>query len=203
MDSNRKGLRFALIALALVVAAGLGALVAKLGSDGGVRYTEPRGNPSVTGAPGAPIAVAPAASRMPAADIAFADEQGRPLGLSALRGKVVLVNLWATWCPPCVAEMPSLDGLQAKLGGERFQVVAVSLDRGGAPIARRWYDKAGIKALAVYTADAGQFVNALLPTSVLIDAEGRVAWRGTGAYDWEGAEAVEAVKALMGESVKG
>lgn len=202
MDSNRKGLRIALIALALAGAVGAGALVAKLGFNGGISYTEPRGNPSVT--PGAPIAPIAAAARQPAKDLAFTDESGRPLRLAEFKGRVVLFNLWATWCPPCIAEMPSLDGLAAKLGGARFQVVAVSLDRGGAGIVRRWFDKTGIRSLPLYTADAGQFVDAMLPTSILIDADGRVAWQGHGAYDWEGAEAVGAVEALLAEGdVKG
>lgn len=194
MDSNRKGLRIALIALAL---AGAGALVAKLGSDGGLNYTEPRGNPSVT--PGAPIAPIAAAARQPAKDFAFTDEAGRPLRLAEFKGRVVLVNLWATWCPPCIAEMPSLDGLAARLGSPRFQVVAVSLDRGGAGIVRRWFDRTGIRSLTLYTASAGQFVDAVLPTSMLIDGDGRIAWQGHGAYDWEGPEAVGAVEALLAE----
>lgn len=198
MDSNGKRLRVALIAGALVLAAVAGAWVAKLGlgklgSDGGLSYTEPRSS-------GTLIAAAPAAQRKPAKDFAFADAEGKALRLADWRGRVVLVNLWATWCPPCVAEMPSLDALQTRLGGPGFQVVAVSLDRGGAPIVQRWFDRAGLKALAIFTADAGQFVNALLPTSYLIDAEGRVAWQGSGAFDWEGEEAVRAVEALVAET---
>lgn len=192
MDSNRKGLRAALVAVALILAAVAGALVAKLGSDGGISYTEPRGS-------GTLIAATPAAQRPAATDFAFTDSTGKPLTLADFRGRVVLVNLWATWCPPCIAEMPSLDALQQRLGGPGFQVVAISLDRGGTAIAKRWLDKAGLGALAVYAADAGQFVNALLPTSYLIDAEGRLAWEGKGAFDWEGEEAVKAVETLLAE----
>jgi thiol-disulfide isomerase/thioredoxin len=193
MDSNRKRLRVALIAGALVLAALAGAWVAKRGSDGAISYTEPSSS-------GTLIAAIPAARRPPAKDFAFTAADGKEQRLADWRGRVVLVNLWATWCPPCVAEMPSLDALQTRLGGPGFQVVAISLDRGGAPIVKRWFDRAGLTALAIFTADAGQFVNALLPTSYLIDAEGRVAWQGSGAFDWDGDEALRAVEALLAET---
>src|SRR6202012_5002386 len=61
-------------------------------------------------------------------DLAFNDANGQPQKLSAWRGKTVLLNLWATWCVPCRREMPALDGLEAKLGGKDFQVVAVNID---------------------------------------------------------------------------
>src|SRR3989304_5648179 len=67
----------------------------------------------------------------PASDAAFEDGAGRRLTLADFRGRVVLLNFWATWCGPCVVEMPSLDRLQARLGGADFTVVALSQDRGG------------------------------------------------------------------------
>src|SRR6059036_412289 len=75
---------------------------------------------------------------------------GRPTTLADFRGKVVLLNVWATWCEPCREEMPTLDRLQARLGGERFQVVALSVDQQGASIARKFYDEFAIKALPLY-----------------------------------------------------
>lgn len=198
MDVTTKQVRFALVGLALALAFGGGMLVATLGSDGRLSYTEPRGNPSPT--PSAPAGQFPLAApeqRRPLPAFAFADAEGRPLRLADFAGKVMLVNLWATWCPPCIAEMPDLDALQARLGGDRFQVVAVSLDRGGIAQVQRWFERNEIGALAAYAADPAQFGNALLPTSLLVDGRGRVAWHGTGIRDWSDADA--AIKALLAE----
>jgi thiol-disulfide isomerase/thioredoxin len=209
LDVSKKAVRIALVGLALALAAAGGALVAWLGSDGRLSYTEPRGNPSTTAGavmpprPGADIAAAPVAERRAAPGFAFADAQGRPLRLNDFKGRVVLVNLWATWCPPCIAEMPDLDALAAKLGGERFQVVAVSLDRGGAPQVQRWFERNQITHLGVYAADPNQFENAMLPTSLLLDTDGRVAWHGAGIRAWDGAEAQAVIRALMREGTGG
>lgn len=200
MDVSTKQVRIALVGLALALAFGGGVLVAFLGSDGRLSYTEPRGNPSPSpSAGGADIAAAALADRRDAPGFAFADGDGRPLRLSDFHGRVVLVNLWATWCPPCIAEMPDLDAVQQRLGGERFQVVAVSLDRGGADQVKRWFGRNDIRHLGVFAADPAQFGNALLPTSLLLDRQGRVAWHGAGIRDWTGAEANAAIQALMAE----
>jgi thiol-disulfide isomerase/thioredoxin len=196
-------MRVTLFGLILALAFGTGAIVAWLGSDGGLSYTEPRANPSAVGngvtAKGEGIAITAATARALPAAFEFADGDGNVLRPDSLRGKVVLINLWATWCPPCVAEMGALDALQAKLGGERFQVVAISLDRGGAPLVKRWYERNRINHLGVHTANPGQFVNAVLPTSILLDSEGRVAWTGGGIRDWEGASVQAAIAGVMGE----
>lgn len=197
MDARKKPVRIALMGLALALAFGGGALVSWWASDGRLSYTEPRGNQSASAGD---VAAAPPAERRVAPGFGFADGTGRPLDLAAFRGKVVLVNLWATWCPPCIAEMPDLDALQAKLGGERFQVVAVSLDRGGAEVVKRWFARNQLTHLAVYAADPRQFENALLPTSLLLDSQGRVAWHGAGIRAWDGAEAEAVIKGLVAEA---
>jgi thiol-disulfide isomerase/thioredoxin len=205
LDVSKKAVRMTLVGLALALAAAGGALVAYWGSDGRLSYTEPRGNPSMTAGgimpsrPGADIAAAPVADRRAAPGFAFADGGGQPLHLSDFRGRTVLVNLWATWCPPCIAEMPDLDALQAKLGGDRFQVVAVSLDRGGATQVQRWFERNQITHLGVYAADPNQFENAMLPTSLLLDAQGRVVWHGAGIRAWNGDEAAAVIQALINE----
>ena len=204
MDVSTKQVRVALVGLALALAFGGGVLVAFLGSDGRLGYTEPRGNPSATPRPlddgmGAGFALAAADQRRAAPGFAFTDKGGRSLHLTDFHGRVVLVNMWATWCPPCIAEMPDLDALQQRLGGDRFQVAAVSLDRGGLDQATRWLERNQLRALPPYAADPAQFGNALLPTSLLLDRQGRVAWHGTGLRDWTSAEAEAAIQLLLAE----
>lgn len=189
-------MRYTRFGLVLALAFAGGATLAWLGANGRLSYTEPRGNPSVTAEPVITVA---AAARVPVADFTFTDDAGQALSLSGLKGKVVLVNLWATWCPPCVAEMPALDSLQGRLGGPAFQVVAVSLDRGGAAQVKRWFDRNSITHLDNYTANAGQFPGALLPTSILLDAQGRVAWQGAGVRAWDGEQAQAAIREVMEE----
>ncbi|HTH17543.1 MAG TPA: redoxin family protein [Magnetospirillum sp.] len=181
----------------MALAFGGGVLVAYLSSDGRLSYTEPHGNPSATAT--SDLAAAPVAERRAAPGFTFTDGDGRPMGLADFKGRAVLVNLWATWCPPCIAEMPDLDALQGKLGSERFQVVAISLDRGGPETVKRWFGRNEIKNLKVYAADPRQFENALLPTSLLLDAQGRVVWHGAGIRAWDGDQAESVIKALTAE----
>lgn len=122
-------------------------------------------------------------------EIAFADGEGRPLGLTDFRGRTVLLNVWATWCPPCVKEMPTLDRLQAELGGPGFEVVALSIDRAGPEVVRRFYERTEVEHLALYIDVTGRAANTLgafgLPLTVLIDAEGRELGRLIGSAEWD------------------
>jgi thiol-disulfide isomerase/thioredoxin len=134
-------------------------------------------------------------------ELRFVDEAGRQHSLTDFRGKVVLLNVWATWCEPCREEMPALDRLQAKLGGERFQVVALSVDQQGAPIARKFYSEVGIKALPLYidpTAKAAFVLDAPgLPATLLVDRKGREIGRHLGAVKWDASEMVERLQRAM------
>ena len=104
----------------------------------------------------------------------------------------MLLNLWATWCAPCREEMPALDRLQAQLGGERFQVVALSVDQQGVPIARRFFSEIGIKTLPLYvdpSAKAAFTIDAAgLPATLLVDRAGREIGRHLGAVKWDSPE---------------
>ncbi len=191
--------RFAGLAAVLALVIAVGAAAAYWGTGGRLSYTEPAANPSIS----ADITLIPPSQRRAPEPFGFADAQGGPLTLADFRGRVVLVNLWATWCPPCVAEMPSLDALQTRLGGGRFHVVAISLDRGGTEVAARWFQRNRIAALTLYAGNAAQFGNALLPTSYLIDAEGRVAWTGIGMQEWDGPQAGKVIAQLMEEGRSG
>jgi len=134
----------------------------------------------------------------PIPELRFVDGAGRALTLGDFRGKLVLLNIWATWCAPCREEMPALDRLQAQLGGERFQVVALSVDPQGAPIARKFYGEVGIKALPLYidpTAKAAFTLDAPgLPATLLVDRTGREVGRHLGAVKWDAPEVVEQLR---------
>ncbi|MEI6559160.1 MAG: TlpA disulfide reductase family protein [Rhodospirillaceae bacterium] len=142
------------------------------------------------GQPAPPVGRFETATREIAA-FSFTDGAGQPVTLADFAGKPVLLNLWATWCAPCIKELPSLDRLQADLGGAGFQVVAVAEDRGGAKVVLPFLDKQGVKALAPYLDPPGAALRALgvqgLPTSILIGRDGRETARLLGGADWDSA----------------
>jgi thiol-disulfide isomerase/thioredoxin len=121
----------------------------------------------------------------------FTAPDGKPITLAAFKGKPLLVNLWATWCGPCVKEMPSLDRL-AKRGAGKLQVVVVNQTDDAAAIAK-WWAPRQLTNLAAYRDEAGKlgfdFETGVLPTTVLYDAEGKEVWRIVGGMDWDGARA--------------
>ena len=133
----------------------------------------------------------------PAPDVKFTNGAGEKITLAGFKGRVVLVNFWATWCAPCVKEMPSLDKLQAKLGGDDFQVVAVNEDRGGAKIAGPFLKKLGTPNLAIFVDDKMQLMRALkvrgMPTSFLLNREGGVVGKLAGIAEWDTPEAVSLI----------
>ena len=128
------------------------------------------------------------------------DEAGSRTTLAAFEGSVVVLNFWATWCPPCREEMPSLDRLQAELGGADLQVVAVSLDRSAAK-ARAFFDEHGIRHLNPYLdsrAALANRVNALgLPTTILLDRAGFEIGRLVGEAEWDATDAVSLLRRLI------
>jgi thiol-disulfide isomerase/thioredoxin len=127
---------------------------------------------------------------------------GQQVHLDSFHGRVVLLNLWATWCPPCVAEMPALDKLQADLGGEGLVVVAVSTDAQGIKKSAPFYRRAGIAHLDLYNDTRSALPQALkvngLPVSLLLDRDGNVVGRMDGPADWDSPEA----KALIEHYLK-
>jgi len=137
----------------------------------------------------------------PVAAINFDDAQGRSRNLADFKGKVVLLNIWATWCGPCRKEMPALDRLQAALGGPEFEVVALSIDRGGTDAVRKFFADIGIRTLAMYLDSSGQALRTLsalgLPTTLLIDREGREIGRLIGPAEWDSPEMVEFVRCVV------
>ena len=129
----------------------------------------------------------------------FLNKEGQRVTAADFSGKLVLLNLWATWCAPCVKELPALDRLQAKFEGQPFEVVAVSLDRGGFEVADPFLrDKLGLTNLATYTDASSRLGVALkapgLPVSVLIDTSGQEIGRMLGPAKWDSDEAVNLIQ---------
>jgi thiol-disulfide isomerase/thioredoxin len=131
-------------------------------------------------------------------EIGFNDGDGKAHALSEWRGKVVLVNLWATWCAPCQKEMPSLDRLQAKLGGADFAVLPISLDRTGPEKPRQFLAASKLSNLGLYLDANNNLMQALavpgLPLSVLLDREGREIARLAGPAEWDSTEAEKLIR---------
>ena len=143
------------------------------------------------------------ATPKPLPQLVFEDIAGKRHSIADFKGKVVLLNLWATWCAPCREEMPALDRLQAQLGGPRFEVVAVSVDQQAPALARKFLDEAGVKSLALYVDPTGQAsfkLNAVgLPATLLIDREGREIGRRLGAVKWDSPQIVDTLRGRIDE----
>jgi len=128
-------------------------------------------------------------------ELKLADASGRARTLADFRGKVVLLNIWATWCAPCREEMPALDRLQAQMGGKDFEVVAVSVDQQGPEIAQRFFKEIGVKSLGFYIDPSARAAFQLeapgLPVTLFIDRQGREVGRKLGAANWDSPEVVD------------
>jgi len=129
------------------------------------------------------------------------DAKGVDATLAALKGKVLVVNFWATWCAPCIKEMPTLDALQAKLGPSGLQVLAVSQDREGLKVAQPFVEKNGWKNIALYVEPKARFAKdaALrgLPTTIILDQTGQEVGRLEGTIDWTAPKVVDALSKLI------
>ena len=152
-----------------------------------------------TGALTGTIDAESAGELMPA--IALTNPSGGALNTGALQGEPVLVNLWATWCAPCVAEMPLLDELAAEYDG-RLRVVTVSQDLTGAKAVEPFFAARKFTHLEPWLDPETAFGFALgdvaLPTTVLYDAAGQEVWRVQGGYDWGSEEARAAIDTAIG-----
>ncbi len=141
--------------------------------------------------------------RRPVADVDFLDETGERRSIADWRGRVVLLNLWATWCAPCRKEMPELAELQRKLGGDAFEVVALSVDRKGAEASAKFLIEANAASLRLYidrTADAVGKLQAIgLPATILIDRQGREIGRLLGPADWASDDALRLIATAIAE----
>jgi thiol-disulfide isomerase/thioredoxin len=139
-------------------------------------------------------------------ELTFKDASGATKTLADWRGRAVLFNLWATWCVPCRKEMPALDALQARLGGERFDVVAVNIDTRDPEKPKAWLRDVGINRLTYYADPSAKVFQDLkladrafgMPTTLLIDANGCEVGTLAGPAEWASDDAVKLIGALIG-----
>ncbi|MEN2494425.1 MAG: Thiol:disulfide interchange protein TlpA [Hyphomicrobiaceae bacterium hypho_1] len=134
-------------------------------------------------------------------DIRFRNSAGKLISLRGFSNKVILLNIWATWCAPCLREMPHLNELQSRLGSDTFEVVAVSLDAGSPEKPKKLLRKISVDALHFYhdpTAQLSFTLKALgMPTTLLIDNNGREIGRLVGAADWSSTDASRLINAYL------
>ncbi len=134
----------------------------------------------------------------PASATPFTRADGQVTTLAAFQGRVVLLNFWATWCAPCIREMPSLDRLQARLKGEGLDVVAVSEDFAGMDLVGPFFERLKLENLAIFLDSDGALGKVFgivgLPTTLLIDREGRLVGGLEGPAEWDSDEAVALIR---------
>ncbi len=132
---------------------------------------------------------------------AFADIDGKKMTLSDFGGKVIVLNFWATWCPPCRAEMPSIDRLSADMAGQDVTVLALSTDRGSIARVRSFFKDVGIKNLPVIQDKRSRVARSSavigLPVTLILDREGREIARLQGEAEWDS----DAVKTILGQII--
>ena len=216
MASERQGMRRGFVLLGIAAVAGLvaGALAVyvKQSADGNATASVDCAPAMARAAAVAPLATGEVAAFRVAdrpdllSDLTFRLPDGSESSVAAFAGKTILLNLWATWCVPCRAEMPALDRLQEQLGGDDFSVVAVNVDVSKPERARDFLDEIGVSRLAFYSDPTLRIFNRLksrglalgLPTTILLDARGCRIGGVEGPAAWDSEEA----KALLRSAVK-
>jgi len=206
----------------LATVAGFVAVYVNFGSNGNVvpSLERPAPDSNAARAPVSPVASGPFAGLNRGAmstflvhkapksvpQFSFNGSDGEPISLDQWRDKVVLLNLWATWCAPCRKEMPSLDRLKAQLGGDEFDVVAISVDRGGPEKPKAFLEKVGTRNLALYHDPTGQLGTKLkafgMPTTLLINRKGEEIGRLIGPAEWDSEDAVKLVETAIAQDKK-
>ena len=182
----------------------IAAVLAVIGVVGALLLQQPR-EPEIGGT--LRIGAMPASRFVPMeadfAAVAPVDGKGQPADMAPYRGKALLVNLWATWCAPCIKELPSLGALQQALGGDQFQVVTIAIDERDPAKIEPFLASHGAANLPVLidrdrTVDKVAQVIAL-PTSLLVDRDGKARAMLTGDACWDSGTALDAVKAFIAD----
>ena len=206
MTRSRRPLLIGALAAALVAGALYGTLSGSGNSAAECRAAKPVAERLAPLARGEVAAVKVATEPKPLPDLTFNDPEGRPASLAGLKGKTVLLNLWATWCVPCRQEMPALDRLQGELGGPDFEVVAVNIDTRNLDKPKAWLKENGVTRLAYYAdpqakvfQDLRQLGKAVgMPTTLLIDPTGCELAHLSGPAEWASDDALRLVRAALG-----
>jgi thiol-disulfide isomerase/thioredoxin len=207
--------RIPMVLGAVIIGAGIG-LVGVYGIGGFMRNAsgDPTCRPAVDLAKKiAPLAhgevaaltMATAPLRVP--DLTFHDADGKQRKLSEFRGQPILLNLWATWCVPCRKEMPALDELQGKLGGDKFNVIAINIDTRDPAKPKTFLKEEKLTRLAYFTDTSAKVFQELknvgkalgMPTSMLIDGAGCEIATIAGPAEWASDDAVKLIKAATGQ----
>ena len=134
----------------------------------------------------------------------FFNREGEQVSFGDLSGKVLLVNVWATWCEPCREEMPTLADLQERVGGESFQVITISVDWQGFEVMDEFFNEYKINDLPAYWDNSGLLPGQLevigLPLTILVDENGQWIGRMDGPAEWNSADAIALMKAATGQT---
>jgi thiol-disulfide isomerase/thioredoxin len=180
-------------------------VVAQAGDDTVCTVKADRAKTVAAAATGQVAALMPADPPQSLKSLAFNGPDGKPFGLAGHTGKTVLLNLWATWCAPCRAEMPALDTLQQELGGDKFEVVAVNVDTGDDTKPKAFLKEIGVQKLNYYSDHSLALFNDVkerglalgLPVTMLIDAEGCLIAHMNGPAEWSGADAKKLIETAL------
>lgn len=201
-------------ALAVYVSGGLsgnnapGEIAAVASQDRACAARAERAKEVASAATGHVAAMLPADPPQSLSALAFNGPDGKPATLAGHGGKTVLVNLWATWCAPCRAEMPALDELQQKMGGDEFEVVAINVDTGDDAKPKAFLDEIGVSSLAYYSDHSMGVFNDLktkglalgLPVTVLVDGEGCLLAHMNGPAEWSTPDALKLIGTALDDA---
>lgn len=194
------------VCIGLAAVYGIATLAGNPGTAAACRPAVQRAQQVAPFARGEVAALTPATKPLAIPNLTFVDATGKAHALADWRGRTVLLNLWATWCVPCRKEMPALDALQRKLGGPKFEVVALNIDTRDPEKPKAWLKEVGIATLGYYadpSAKAFQDLKVVgravgLPTSILIDPAGCEIGYLAGPAEWGSEDAVKLIQAAIG-----
>ena len=146
------------------------------------------------------------AAPRPLPEFSFTDAEGKAKGAADFAGRGLVINFWATWCGPCVEEMPALDRTQAALAADGVVVLALSSDRGGRSAVEPFFVRTGVRHLGLWLDPRGAAARAFgvrgLPTTVVVDRQGQERARLEGAAEWDAPEMLAALRRMMGAEAR-
>jgi thiol-disulfide isomerase/thioredoxin len=206
--TNRRGIVAAGLAGAVAAVAALYVIAGPNGNIAGAQSCSAALDLAAAAKPfatGEVAAFLPASAPLDLQHLTFKGPDDRQMALSDFSGKTVLLNLWATWCAPCRKEMPALDELQAEMGDETFEVVAVNLDRGGPEKPKTFLEEVGVSNLTFYQDSSNDLLKDLrkvaratgLPTTILVSPKGCEIGTMYGPAEWASGEAKALIKNAM------